>query len=141
MRTILTLCFILIARLSIADVVYFKNGQVYNNAETKETEHGIWIDGVLFERNLISKIEKVPVIKKAPPFQNKIQSFSKKSQPRIAPPTTGSDTSERIRARIQEEKRQAEEATDSALKRAQEEKAKGDYQKKVQSESPSMSHY
>lgn len=74
MEKYLALIFIISAlnvHFSYADTVYFKDGTVFENAETKETGKGIWIEGTLFEKTRIDKIENKPIIKMkfSPPSQ------------------------------------------------------------------------
>ena len=126
MLKIITFIFscLLIARISYADTVYLKDGRVYGNAQTQETAQGIWIDGVLFKKNLINKIDKARVVKENPSqkvsWQDRIKSlFTKSPSKKASSSAQQSDIDKRIRERIEREKVRAREQTDDALRRSQ----------------------
>ena len=56
-RIIFFIFILLLTTPTFADVVYLKNGNKLE-ADTKETEEGVWVGGVLFSRNEIEHIEK-----------------------------------------------------------------------------------
>ena len=113
---VLMIVFSLAASAS-ADTIYFKNGQQYKNAVVKETDQGYWIDGVLFEKKEIDKIEKAAVVKekityaKNKAFTGKIKSvFDKtKSTAASAAKESESELDKRIKDRIAKEKMRAKQ--------------------------------
>ena len=70
----------LFAQPLFADTVYFKKGKALENVTTSENEKGFWIDGVLFEKQDIDRIEKKPVVKIPPPTALQTKNKGKSSQ-------------------------------------------------------------
>jgi hypothetical protein len=71
------LILVLFANFSFADTVYFKDGRNLNNVETKETEKGLWVGGILFEESKIDKIDKKEIIKThAPPKTESLEKLT-----------------------------------------------------------------
>ena len=109
-------CFLISTNAS-ADTIYFKNGQQYKNASTKETDQGIWIDGVLFDKKEIDKIEKAAVVKekvtnvKKTGFTEKVKSVFDKTKSNVATSIKESENAldNRIKERIFKEKMRAKE--------------------------------
>ena len=124
-KVILCIFFVFLLRAPsiFADLVYFKNGKVLGNVTTKEDEKGIWIYGVLFEKQEIDKIEQRPVVK-APAHS---QPDGSRRNP-ITSPASSSDINARIKKRAEEEKRRAELAARQAKEKASEAKRQEEYQ-------------
>lgn len=114
--------------ISHADTAYFKDGRTLENIETKETEEGIWAGGILFEKSRIDKIEKQPVIKQSSEVKESwldkiIAYFKKKEKQESSQKVTSIDAQkfdDRMKKQREEEKREAEIATQESLQRARE---------------------
>ena len=115
--------FFVLAQSLFADTVYFKNGKILNNAATKEDEKGIWIEGVLFEKQGIAKIEQKPVVK-VPPFPRPKESLQKPTTTSVS----SSDIDARIKQRAEKEKRNAARATQQTEQSSRETKHQEEYQ-------------
>ena len=100
-----------------ADTVYFKNGNILNNAVTKKDKKGIWVDGVLFEKSDIDKIEQKSVVKTEPYSQPEGHWKNQKTSSASA-----SDIDARIKKRVEEEKRNNELSAQQTQAKAREAK-------------------
>ena len=118
-------------QIIFADTIYFKDGNIYENGETKETTEGVWIDGLLFEKSRIDKIEKMPVIKQSvgnvskDVWRDKLMSFWGWDKKKSVNQNKNFDESikkrsidDKIKQRALEEKIRAEEITSNAKRRA-----------------------
>jgi len=54
---------ILAVQVCFADIVYFKDGRTYEG-QAEEIEQGVWVDGILFEKDMIDRVEKRRVKRK-----------------------------------------------------------------------------
>ena len=149
MRQVVLMLFLLTLFFSIvkptyADTVYFKDGRSLDNAETKETDNGIWINGVLFEKKLINKIETKVVIKaktaethktlteKATDVVKKVSNvivqIQTETKAKDKSEARSSDINKQIKKRVEQEKERARLADQIAKQRFKESQKEEDQQ-------------